>query len=98
MLKVAWGLISKEHALWAQVLQSKYKMDLQDYDYNPNGRNASNLWKGISSVWMALRDCVRWEIGNGNMVRFWMDEWLQNGVKLMEIANAGTSSENETLK
>lgn len=67
-------------------------------DYNPNGRNASNLWKGISSVWMALRDCVRWEIGNGNMVRFWMDEWLPNGVKLMEIANAGTSSKSETLK
>jgi len=36
----------------------------------------SPLWKAICRVLPQVDTGIGWTIGNGSMVRFWKDEWL----------------------
>lgn len=56
-------------------------------------KNVSNLWRGITKVWYKFKEGVIWSLCNGNKIKFWEGEWIQNGVKLSALSTRRTPSE-----
>lgn len=65
LLKLGYGVISDEGALWAHVVRSTYGLD----DFLPDSiarAQSSFLWKSLLKVWSHLRENLIWLVGNGN--------------------------------
>ncbi|KAL4363646.1 hypothetical protein GQ457_04G012640 [Hibiscus cannabinus] len=39
-------------------------------------RSCSRLWKGLCVIWEDLKECIYWDIRNGQTTNFWYDHWL----------------------
>lgn len=37
------------------------------------------LWRKISVGSGKFLECVRWKLGRGSKIRFWLDEWIEGG-------------------
>lgn len=50
----------------------------------PSGRIRSHtsrphdggLWKKILLQWSKFRQCIKWQLGNGSKICFWLDVWI----------------------
>lgn len=82
--KLAWRVVQEPHALWSQVIRSKYRQ----------GRDLLNIFKsrpGVSHIWRSMVECVeemgqmKWNIGDGSVIKFWMDSWFHD-YPLRELA------------
>lgn len=51
-------------------------------------RRGSNFWNGMVDTWEDFRSNLSWKLGNGEDIRFWMDDQL-NGVN--SLANYSTN-------
>ena len=74
-MKIGWGLISSPNSLWVKVLLSKYGLD---HTLLPNvlpTKYGSYMWKAVGGIWPEVLKGIKWDIGNGNKVRFWWDNW-----------------------
>ncbi|KAL4353303.1 hypothetical protein GQ457_06G005280 [Hibiscus cannabinus] len=75
LVKIGYSLVTNNDRLWVQVLKSKYGWNEVlplDIKHSP----CSRLWTGISNIWEALQECIRWEIRDGSSTDFWYDQWL----------------------
>lgn len=85
LLKVAWGIISDQSALWAKVLRAKYKIQYNCLDNLRCRGSKSNLMQGVYFVWMHLRDRAMWSMVDGESINFWRDDWLQGGLLIRDL-------------
>lgn len=58
------------------VLLTKYGLDNTKLPPDLPSRYGSCLWKSMGKVWNDTRMGIRWNIGDGNKVRFWWDCWV----------------------
>jgi hypothetical protein len=66
-----------EHALWVQIVNSKYKVT------NPNifccsEKRTSPFWKGVLWAVKATHMGVKWKVVNGKRIKIWEDIWFGN--------------------
>ncbi|KAI0519619.1 hypothetical protein KFK09_007073 [Dendrobium nobile] len=71
--KIAWKLIDKPDSFLSRHLIAKYGVKWWSYGLS---RNSSSTWKLMSSGWKALKDHVRWRIGNGCKIKVLKDTWI----------------------
>ncbi|XP_020673022.1 uncharacterized protein LOC110092705 [Dendrobium catenatum] len=71
--KFAWKLIDKHESLLSSHLIAKYGVNWWSYGLS---RSSSSTWKIMSSGWNALKDHVRWRIGDGSKIKVLKDTWI----------------------
>ncbi|KAM0963163.1 hypothetical protein ACFX2A_022668 [Malus domestica] len=80
LAKWLWRFPKEPHSLWHKVIRSKY--GLQDNGWNafpPIRGSSRSPWKDISIGSQLFLHCCKFEVGNGERVRFWEDGWLDGG-------------------
>lgn len=76
LMKLGWNLVASPNSLWSQVLCTKYNINPANLPYILPTGSGSHLWKSIGKVWPETRLGIRWNLGNGRLVRFWWDCWV----------------------
>ncbi|KAA3487438.1 RNA-directed DNA polymerase (Reverse transcriptase) [Gossypium australe] len=75
LMKIGFGLLSKNSALRVRVLRDKYGWKEQIPD-SIKRNQCSHLWRALSKIWPTLREHLTWAIGDGTRVRCWKDPWI----------------------
>ncbi|KAF7841249.1 ribonuclease H [Senna tora] len=75
ILKLAWKLKTNDGSLWYTVFHEKYSKDC-DWRRDAIAKSCdSNLWKNVVRHWPTLNNMKRWQIGDGETIKFWSDVW-----------------------
>ncbi|CAN1786346.1 Putative ribonuclease H protein At1g65750 [Linum perenne] len=86
-MKLGWQLLKHPDKLWVRVLTTKY---LKEYGGNMEIRRknwGSNSWRSIRRIWPTLKNCCQASVRNGEATSFWNSIWLDNGIKLADVAS-----------
>ncbi|KAK5835810.1 hypothetical protein PVK06_011519 [Gossypium arboreum] len=93
-----WKLINKKDSLCFKVLSSKYFPDSNIFHAKKVDK-ASFTWSSIAAMAEALKDGFGWQIGNGDKINIWMDNWgiegLNGDVIRSNILNPGEMRVND---
>ena len=86
LAKWIWRLGSAEKGLWKDVLESKYGLWSMTNSFTPQRiRYKSKWWNDLSKVSISdqgdnwINSNMVWQLGSGDKIKFWEDEWLANG-------------------
>ncbi|KAF7830690.1 putative glycerophosphodiester phosphodiesterase, protein kinase RLK-Pelle-LRK10L-2 family [Senna tora] len=85
LTKLGRRLIEDRNSLWAKVVRSKYKCGSDLIPLVDKRRKGSCVWKGICKVWERVEQGLKWNLGDGNTVRFWKDRWVPDCPILEEV-------------
>ncbi|KAL4198911.1 hypothetical protein AMTRI_Chr03g48430 [Amborella trichopoda] len=77
MMKLALRILENPSSLLARFFKHQYFRNSSIWEAEGR-RGCSNAWKGILPGLFHLKGNVQWNIGNGQMVDFWMDPWLSS--------------------
>lgn len=89
--KLVWRLIKHPDELSSAILAWKYggwQTLLRGVPYG----NPSHIWRAIQTVFPLVREGVRWRVGNGRWVSFWLDRWLRDQ-PLLSLARQSIQSD-----
>ena len=86
LAKWIWRMGSTEKGLWKDILESKYELwsTTNSFILNRN-RYKSIWWNDLSKVSLSdqgdnwVNSNMVWQLGSGDKIKFWEDEWLANG-------------------
>ncbi|KAJ8769162.1 hypothetical protein K2173_000937 [Erythroxylum novogranatense] len=76
-MKLGWSLMKEPGKLCNQVFQAKYKVGSVNHSGLVDNSESSPLWRNICSLYPQLLAGMGWSVSNGNLVRFWLDMWVQ---------------------
>ncbi|XP_026417116.1 uncharacterized protein LOC113312588 [Papaver somniferum] len=94
LMKMMWKILnSKEEC--ALLFKSKYK--------DKNGQftstwKISSVWPRLKWVWNALKDDVRWCVGDGTNISMWFDTWIGETSLINQIGEIPFVKENINMK
>lgn len=71
--------------MWGPIIRSKYRCGTTGLPNIDPKRKGSNFWNGLNQTWEKFRKNLHWEMGNGNTIRFWLDNWLPDGDNLSSL-------------
>lgn len=77
LLKLRFNLVSKDDALWDQVLWANYRMKDKIPESITRG-NCLAVWRALAKVWHLLCENLCWYVGTRNSIRCWGDPWSPN--------------------
>ncbi|KAH9716124.1 reverse transcriptase domain-containing protein [Citrus sinensis] len=86
IMKNTWSLITEPTKLSNQVLLTKYGVQMDEVPTSLPTRYGSPLWKAMGNIWEKTRGGIRWNISNGETVRFWGDCWVTSPKPLADFA------------
>ena len=79
--KWLWRFGVEESKFWRRVLAAKYGVTGRGWCTRPiRGSHGCSLWKGIMAHWDLFQRYIGFEVGKGNKVRFWHDNWCGDGL------------------
>ncbi|XP_048615516.1 uncharacterized protein LOC111213492 [Brassica napus] len=84
MLKLIWRLFSNTASLWVSWVRRYLLRDAVLWDVKDTWLG-SWAWRKLLRIRNIAKSFVRWDIGDGNTVRFWTDLWHPSG-RLIDIA------------
>ncbi|GFZ09197.1 hypothetical protein Acr_20g0010050 [Actinidia rufa] len=74
--KWIWRFSLGEDKQWCRVIKRKYGIDRGGWKSKDIAQpHGTGLWKGIMLVWGNFSPQVSYQLGNGNKIIFWHDEW-----------------------
>lgn len=74
MIKWWWKIMSSGRgSLWFSILEAKYFPSSNPMSASPRG--GSQFWKDLVKVRPIFKDHVKFLVGNGASIRFWLDWW-----------------------
>ncbi|KAK8578972.1 hypothetical protein V6N12_069310 [Hibiscus sabdariffa] len=86
MMKIAYHLTVDNQKLWTQVLKGKYGwVDVLPLTLRKT--NVSRLWRGVCEIWEEFKDCISWNVRNGESTDFWYDNWVDSEGCLVNFYN-----------
>ena len=74
--KLLWRLREDKDSLWKQVLVAKYGILRDGWDIQQPNYRTSRLWRGIVSCRDAFIANIKFTVGSGEKVLFWLDNWV----------------------
>lgn len=77
LAKQFWRMMQTPNAYWVQVLKGIYFPNSSCMEAG-KGANPSWLWSGLLEGKATLQQGLRWNVGNGNKINFWSDNWIPN--------------------
>ncbi|KAK3198861.1 hypothetical protein Dsin_022276 [Dipteronia sinensis] len=87
LAKAAWRVFQDDGGIWCKILKYKYlnTKSLSDHELSK--------WVVCSSTWRAiyfgvdlLHKGLRWRVGSGEKIRFWVDDWVPDIGVLKDLA------------
>ena len=98
--KWLWRYGVELDALWRKVIIEKYGTGRTTFEPKfPKLTYGTSVWRGICNSWPEFANGIEFQIGNGEMVRFWEDRWI--GDKFMDrfpLLYASSRSKNSWIK
>jgi hypothetical protein len=84
--KWLWRFGQEETRLWRRVLVDKYGVEGGGWiTKRSRGPHGCSLWKNIMVGWDDFRSYIGFDVGMGNIVLFWHDNWCTN-LSLKEVS------------
>ncbi|KAK1584321.1 hypothetical protein Q3G72_031946 [Acer saccharum] len=94
LAKIGWRILRNDDGIWCRLLQHKYLNNKTILDPElAKGIVCSSIWKGIAFGAKLIVKGVKWRIGDGSQVRFWLDDWVPGVGILMDYATKRLSEE-----
>ncbi|KAK2663530.1 hypothetical protein Ddye_002104 [Dipteronia dyeriana] len=90
LAKVGWKLLQNDCGIWSQILKYKYlnKRYITDLNLNKN-MVCSSTWKAIAFCAKLIIKGLKWRVGSGATIRFWIDDWVPD-VGVLEAHASGS--------
>ncbi|KAK3229956.1 hypothetical protein Dsin_001837 [Dipteronia sinensis] len=77
LAKAGWRLLQIDNGIWCQLLKHKYLNNIVLTDPNLNkNKVCSSTWKSISFGAKLIDKGLKWRVGSGTHIRFWVDNWV----------------------
>ena len=77
--KWCWRFSTKSGTLWNEVIRGKYgECEGGWCTLDTRGVFGLGLWKEILTHWSCVSRNLSFEVGNGQIIKFWKDAWLEN--------------------
>lgn len=73
LMKLCWKMVKYPHNLASRMLVSKY-IHCRGHAFSFS--KGSYLWKGLRNAWTKYQGLCKWNIGEGNGVSVWLDQWV----------------------
>lgn len=84
LVKLGWKIIKEPDNLWTKVVSAKY-LTKEDFLDVKKSATASRIWKYVLVHRYLLKRGIRWCLGNGNKIRFWYDNWMEDSPSIEKI-------------
>ena len=77
LAKAAWRVSQDDSGIWCKILKYKYlnTKSLSDPELS-KGVVCSSTWKAIAFGVDLINKGMRWRVGSGEQIRFWVDDWV----------------------
>lgn len=75
IFKLGWRILTQPNNLWVRVVHAKYLYH-QDFFAVKRSARTSFAWKGILQSSSIFRKGMRWIVGNGCKINFWLYNWV----------------------
>jgi len=75
--KLAWKLLREREGLWTSIMKHKYLKSGNLLEWQARSSN-SPVWKSVLRSRKLLRKGIRWNVGKGDQIMFWWDNWFDN--------------------
>lgn len=76
--KWLWRFGNEREALWRRVISSKYGCLQGGWTTGTiQGPYGVGLWKNVRKDWVNFSHFLRYEVGDGSLVKFWTDRWCR---------------------
>jgi hypothetical protein len=70
----------EREALWRQVIKGKYgSLGSGWSSIIVQSSHGVGLWKHIKNGWYKFSQFIKFEVGDGSRIKFWLDFWCGNG-------------------
>ena len=74
--KWLWRFGVEETCLWRRVIALKFREEWGVCSSKlGRGVHSCGLWRSIRKGWEAFSKCIRFKVGVGDRVKFWIDQW-----------------------
>lgn len=80
LAKASWRIVQKDEGLWCKVFEKKYlkRHSMLDDNYDKH-TGCSSTWNSVLYGAKLLRPGMGWRVGNGKLIKFWIDDWTGLG-------------------
>lgn len=72
--KLGWKNLTGPTNIWVQLIKAKNLHDESFFNYSPKPHNCP-IWRNILKQRPSLRKGIRWKIGDGTHILFWLHNW-----------------------
>lgn len=73
--------MNEENAFWKRVITSKFGLEERGWLIcGAMHSHNKSLWKKIEDGKESFLRYTRWNVGRGNIIRFWEDQWVEGGL------------------
>ena len=76
--KLAWNVLTNNNGLWTQAMKAKYVQNNINFFTYKSKTTDSPIWKSIIKIRKLMRTGINWEVGKGDTIFFWYDNWIEN--------------------
>ena len=74
--KWLWRIGERSNSLWKHLIMTKYGVRRNGWDVLGPTHRFFGLWRGINSIKVLFAAHIRYKIGFGEDVLFWLDDWV----------------------
>lgn len=90
LAKLGWKILSDRSNLRVQSIHAKYLKNSSFFECHPQSKD-SRIWRKILQIRPLLLKGLRWKVGSGSDILFWLDNWC-SPVNLVSSLNLDTLS------
>lgn len=72
--KLGWKILTEPHNFWVKLISDKYFHNQSFFNCKPKP-NDSHIWRKIILQRPLLHKGIRWKIGDGSQILFWLHNW-----------------------
>ena len=93
LAKQGWWLLTNSNSLFSRVYKAKYFPHCS-FTKATLGRSPSYAWRSLMAVQNIDRRGMRWQVGNGNKIRIWHNQWIPRPCMYRVITKERPNSTN----
>lgn len=74
-MKLLWRIPKVDNNLWVKLVRKRYVKNNNIFSIEAS-KSASWQWRNMPSYGFNFKKCLRWQIGDGDSINFWSDNWF----------------------